>query len=412
MRRAYLTFLVAAVGCSRAPDPGPAPVHIEAVEAGTDEVERVACAERPGCRLESRLALDRRADGSDLVAVVARLPRRARSHADHVVLAARVGSAPTSHECTPRETWLIATSPRRTERVQLLTTECAIDPAAGPLLIERLGANALRATVARRVENTDQPGPPTYSQAIEVDEFAFDPPRFLRTVRREGAPTGADEHGFFEATSQRWDWGVFQGLECWSGGAECGALLPAARIEDDGAFTGRDGWKTTGLGACSVTAQGRSASIRLLLVDSTLYVEVTDDAFVTRRPVVDAIELVSTSEDAKPGDLAWVERLTMDGTLTDHLGRQRHVDLAEAGASVRRFAWKDAWPPDDRIWWLSYVDTDDGRTAGERITPVPASNAHGQSLLRVSPAPSCAPRDGALHPRPVQAVALDVPIAP
>jgi hypothetical protein len=408
MRWISLTVLVGALGCSRAPEIGPASAHVEVADVGPDSVERVACGERPGCFVESRLALDRRADGSDLLAVVARLPRKEEQGSDRVVLQPRVRSTLVQIECTPREVWLVASSAKGTERVQLLTTECATDPGAGPLLLEKLGAGELRCTAARRVENTNQPGAPTYTQANEVSDFALDPPRVLRTLRRESSPT-SDSERFFEYRSRQWDWDAFRGRTCWAAD-ECGAVLPTARIADDGTFVGRGGWKTTGLGSCSLPVQGRSASLRLLFVDETLYVEVTDDTFVTQGMVVDAVQFVSSFEGATPDSRPWIQRLTMDGTFTDNHGTTRHVEVAQSGPNVRRFALQHVLPTPDWLWWLTYEDTDDGRSIAERISSVPSANVNGQPVLDLEPTPTCAPRDSVLRPQPAQAAARDKPI--
>jgi hypothetical protein len=406
MRWIPLTILVGAFGCSRATELGPASAHVDVADVGPDAVERMTCGERPGCLVESRLALERRGDGSDLVAVVARLPRKPRLGTDRVVLEPRVRSTLEQVDCTPREVWLVASSAKGAERVQLLTTECATDPVAGPMLLEKLGAGELRCTVARRVENTDS-WHPTYSQASEVSDFALDPPRLLRTQRRESVPNQPSEHGFFQARSRQWDWDAFRGRTCWRAQDECSEVVPTARIVDDGAFVGRDGWKTTSLGSCSLPVEGRSASVRLLLVDETLFVEVTDDAFVTRGTVVDAIEVVSSLEEATPANRPWVQRLTMDGTFTDHDGTTRRVEVAESGPNVRRFALKDLWLTPFRVWWLAYEDTDDGRSVAERLSSVPSASLNGQSVLDLEPTPRCEPRGSVLHPRPALAADRD-----
>src|ERR1019366_5373348 len=100
-----------------------------------------------------------------------------------------------------------------------------------------------------------------------------------------------------------------------SAGPECSPILPAVLIAGDaGAFV--DGaWKSTALGDCAMALEGDSASVRAVLSDETLFLEVTDDAFVTRGAVVDAIEVVSESEAAMPGEHPRHETLAMDGTF-------------------------------------------------------------------------------------------------
>jgi len=202
-------------------------------------------------------------------------------------------------------------------------------------------------------------------------------------------------------------------------------VLLEARVAD-ASFT-RGGWKTTGLGECATLVDGATApgdetshgervahdassSVRLLLSEGTLYVEVTDDVFVTEGRAVDTLVFYSSSTHAMPGDRGHTERLLMDGTLTGWDGKVRRVEVA-TGPSARRFALADAWPgPDDPEghWRMAYEDTDDGRTFG----PGQSTGKLGHEPWAFTSPMACAPRDGVLHVERTAVTDPDKPIAP
>jgi len=415
-RVSLFALLQLTAGCSRATT-----ATSSAVDATPDAVDVAVCDGRPSCAVVRQLPLGERADGRGLRVVVARLSRRRPTAAEHE----RVGplaeqpwnegsqgpEAPAPpRECVPWETWLVSRSADEAKREQLLASQCAPDDAERAPVVEKVGAGELRTTFTTHADN--QVGKPAegYSETAETLDFGVAPPRALRVTRRiaHGLPGRAPAID----SESSWDWEAFHGEACWHGHADCGALLPAAQVLDDGAYAS-GGWKTTGLGACAMLVDGTpshgvaepvapaTASVRALLSDGVLYLEVTDDTFVTRGAVVDALEVVWTSYEAKPGDHPRVERLTMDGKLTRAEGTKQ-VDVVEAGPGTRRFAVKGMWPPDLGWWSLAYVDTDDGRAVRQRIASVPSGSDPGQTVLRVEPQPACAPRDHVLRVEPAR----------
>jgi hypothetical protein len=293
-------------------------------------------------------------------------------------------------QCAAWETWLTAVTSSQATRAQLLVSDCPSDDRAP--VIEDLGPGRLR-----------------YSFGGHAYELALDPPRLERETQGGGSLT--------------WNYGAFHGEACEE--QECAPVLLEARVADE-SFS-RGGWKTSGLGECATlvdgattpgdntshgerVARGASSSVRLLLVEGTLYVEVTDDVFVTKSRVADALVFYSSSTHAMPGERGRTERLLMDGTLTDWDGKVRQVEVVTA-PTTRRFALTDAWPgPDDPEghWRMAYEDTDDGRTFGS-----------GQSTGKLGHEPwvftspvACVPRDGALHVERTSVPDPDKPIAP
>jgi hypothetical protein len=121
----------------------------------------------------------------------------------------------------------------------------------------------------------------------------------------------------------------------------------------------------------SVDATVRDASaFRLLLSEGTLYVEVTDDMFVTGGAVVDTLDFGWWNPEAKPGETPRHERLRMDGKLRDARGKVITVDMSVTPTS-RRFALPAAsWILYDE-WAATYEDTDDGRTLASRLSTGP-----------------------------------------
>jgi hypothetical protein len=401
------SILQLAAGCSRATT-----LASSAADATADAIDAAVCDGRPGCTVASQLPAGQRADGRALRVVVARLPRRRPTAAEHE----RVGplaerpwdeeaqgseAPPPPRDCVPWETWLVSQSADDARREALLASSCAPDDAERAPVVEKLGSGELRTTLTAHADNAAGKPAEGYSEMVETLDFALAPPRALRVARRfvHGLP-GREPVVDSESS---WDWEAFHGQACWHGHADCGALLPTAQIADDGAYAG-GGWKTTALGACAMRvdatashgvaepAAAATASVRALLSDGVLYLEVTDDTFVTRGAVVDAIEATWTSFEAKPGARPQVERLTMDGKLT-RAGGNRQVEVVDAGPSTRRFAVRDVWPPDQGWWSLSYVDTDDGVAVRQRIDSVPPGDrARTDRAARRSAAEVRAPR--------------------
>jgi hypothetical protein len=403
-------LLLLGSGCSK-PAPGAAGTAL----TEQDELFLAVCGGRQPCSLQSQLALGQSVDGRALSVVVTRSPKRRptteRSMAGPIAeqpwerfSAIAVQPAPP-RECIPWRTWLVSRAAVEGTRAQLLVARCAADDGERAPLVESLGAGEVRTTLTAHADHEDGKPAAGYTEAVETLEFGLEPPRVLRIARRNshglpGQPPVLDRES-------SWDWEAFHGHACWHGHDDCGELLPVAHIADDGGY-GSGAWKTTALGQCALLIDGTpshgiaeppanpTASVRALLADDVLYLEVTDDAFVTRGAVVDALEVTWSSYEAKPGDHPRVERLTMDGKLTRAGGTQQ-VDVVEAGPTTRRFALTSVWPPDMGSWSLAYVDTDDGRTVRQRIASVPWSNETGQAVLRVEPQPTCTPSDRELR---------------
>ena len=417
-------WLLLACGCSKATDAA-GPTRTE-----QDDLYLAVCGGRQPCSVESQLSLGQGADGRMQSIVVTRSPkRRATTEPDIAEPLAEQPwkrfhwdaeePPPARSECTPWRTWLVSRSAAEGTHARLLVARCAADDAERAPVLERSGPGEVRSTLTAHETNDKAKPASGYSETVETLELGVEPPRVLRIARgtRSGIP-GTAPVADWESS---WDWESFRGHACWHGHDDCGELLPVAHIADDGAYGG-GGWKTTALGSCAMLIDGTpshgvaepaaspTASVRALLADDVLYLEVTDDVFVTRGAVIDAIEVVWSSYEAKPGDHPRVERLTMDGQLT-RAGMTRQLDVAEAGPGTRRFAVK-SWPPQMGSWSLSYVDTDDGRTVRQRISSVPRSNERGQTILRVEPLPTCTPRDQVLRVGPATARDEDKGLVP
>jgi hypothetical protein len=277
----------------------------------------------------------------------------------------------------------VSSSPGQARRVQLLVSDCASDLGERPPFLEDLLPDGLR---YKRVDARE---------TSRVYDLGLNPPRLVRETHEEGP-------GKINWT---WSYDTLRGQACDHNG--CVPMVPEARIAD--ASFARDGWKTTRLGECAMlldgagnspddasggvwVPHGATASVRVLLSEGTLYVEVTDDVFVTQGAVVDTLVIESSFSEAMPGERGHVERIRMDGTVTDRDGKVHKVEVA-TGPSTRRFALKDAWARWDWLWRLSYEDTDDGRTVGATLA---TSRGNLERRVFASPYP-CVPRDGALH---------------
>jgi len=396
-------------GCSK-----PAPDAAGTALTEQDDLFLAVCGGRQPCSIQNQLALGHATDGRTLLAVVTRSPKRRptteRSMAEPITEQpwdrfSAIAEEPAPRECTPWRTWLVSRSAGEGTHAQLLVARCATDDGERPPVVESLGAGEVRTTLTAHADNEEGKPAAGYTVSVETLEFGLEPPRVLRIARRRGhglpgQPPVADRES-------SWDWEAFRGRACWRGHGDCSEILPVAHIADDGAY-GRGAWRATALGPCTLLIDGTpshgvaepsanpTASVRALLADDVLYLEVTDDTFVTQGAVVDAIEVMWSSYEAKPGDHPRVERLTMDGKLTRE-GVTQQVEVVVAGPTTRRFALKGVWPPDMGSWSLAYVDTDDGRTVRQRIASVPSGNDTGQTVLRVDPQPTCAPRGEVLR---------------
>jgi hypothetical protein len=421
-RLALAALLLVATGCSKSP-PG---------DAGTalterDELLLAVCGGRQPCSIESQLSLGATPDGQRLDVVVTRSPKRRPTTERGVTgpiveqpwddFAAVAAEPSPPRECVPWRTWRVSRSATDGTHAQLLVARCAADDGDRAPVLERVGVDGVRVTLTARADGQEGRPDLGYTEAVESLEFALAPPRVLRVARRHGH--GLPGGPLVSDSDAAWDWEAFRGHACWHGHDDCAEIVPVAHIADDGAFAG-GAWKTTALGPCALLVDGTpshgvaeptataspTASVRALLADGVLYLEVTDDVFVTHGAVVDAVEVTWSSYEAKPGEHPVVERLTMDGKLT-RPGSTGSIDVAEAGPSTRRFALRNVWPPTMGSWSLAYVDTDDGRTVRQRIVSVPSSSATGQTVLHVDPEPICAPRDRVLRVEPATATTTE-----
>jgi hypothetical protein len=396
--RPIAVLALSAVACSRAGSgfveaapPVVADAGRELGHAASDPVELALCGGRTDCRLESELwQAGARGGSRSVVAVVQQSPGPRRSGLGPFQFGpSPVPEAPAP--CAAWETWLTTVASGRAAPVQLLASDCPTGKRP-PLLVD-LGDARIRYTLG--------------DDAVPSDEYeiALAPPRVEREIHRgRGGALG-------------WDYGAYRGEICEQ--QECSPVPLQVTVADS--FS-REGWKTTGLGECAMLVDGTgtvgemshgelvhdgTSSVRLLLSGGTLYIEVEDDAFVTKGALVDTLVFYSTSAEAMPGYRSRIARLGMDGRLTDWEGHVRQVETA-AGATTRRFAVTDLWPGPDGLWRMAYEDTDDGRTLGP-----------GQSTGKVSKEPwlfaspfSCVSRDGALHLDRKLVVDAETPIVP
>jgi hypothetical protein len=432
---AFAALLLAAPGCSKSP-PGNAGTAL----TEEDELLLAVCGGHQPCSIESQLSLGVAPDGHRRDVVVTRSPKR-RPTTERGITGpmveqpwedlSAVGGAPSPlRECVPWRTWWVSRSASDGTHARLLVARCAADDGDRAPVLERVGVDGVRVTQTARADILEGRPELGYTEAVESLEFegtqvpeeragaaatptrsasGLAPPRVLRIARRHGHGGPAVSDG-----DAAWDWEAFRGHACGHGHDDCAEILPVAHIADDGAFGG-GAWKTTALGPCALlldgtpshgvaepTTESPTASLRALVADGVLYLEVIDDAFVTHGAVVDAVEVTWSSYEAKPGEHPVVERLTMDGKLT-RAGSAEQAEVAEAGPSTRRFALRGVWPPALGSWSLAYVDTDDGRTVRQRIVSVPSGSATGQTVLRIEPEPICTPRDQVLRVEPATA---------
>jgi hypothetical protein len=354
-----------AAACSRGAS-GPA----DGLAPTVDPVEAAVCSARSGCRLERKLEEAPTVDGRrDVVALAALGPAGPHPGPSLVAHWPDMPQERGDGACFPWELWLARPQGGSTERLQLLISDCTSDVHGQAPLVTDLGG--------RRVRYTPEP-----SEDRESFDFALDPPSFER------------ERLVYRGRELTWDWHAFRGQACM--GSACVPVLPDVRMNEAG--FARGGWKTTTLGDCALRvdrANGSTspAALRLLLSEQILYVEVTDDVFVTTGAVVDTLEFVWLVPEGKPGDSPRHERLRMDGTFQDSLGKRTTVEMSVTPTSRRFVLPAPSWIRYDQ-WEATYEDTDDGRAVVERLTtgapetPPPVFTAPG----------ACVAEGGALRP--------------
>ena len=219
-----------------------------------------------------------------------------------------------------------------------------------------------------------------------------------------------------------WDWDAFAGDDCeekirtgFEPRPDCRRLVPAVRIDDDGGFA-RGGWRTTSPGTCSLALgdASKGTSMKLLLVDRVLYVEITDDAFVASGSAADRLRLSKSFLESKAGENCWTETGSLDGHWVGRDHRQRPVGVAEVSPTVRRFAIDGVLPDaiGEMLWELAYEDTSDGRTVRSTLDTAFPGTPRGQPVLVVSPEAVCTPRNGVLEPVHPGSRGKDAPLTP
>jgi len=384
-RTGLVCVSLGAVACSRCTSGPP-----DTVAPPIDPVEAIVCAARPECRLDSKLEQNPTADGTREVVVLVSLGK-ARPHPGPlwIVNWRDVPQQRGDSACFPWELWLTRSKGASVERGQLLISDCTSDIHGQAPRVVDLGGGRIRYA------------PEPSSDGYSID-LALDPPSLQR------------ETLVYPGRELTLDWESFRGQACYRG--TCTPALPEVSLGDDGIFA-RGGWKSTALGDCSMLVDGApapggmshgvvldgeaTAAFRLLLSDETLYVEVTDDHFVTEGAVVDTLDLGRWRREAKPDERARHERLRMDGQLSDWLGKVIIVDMSVTPTS-RRFALPATaqWILDEE-WEATYEDTDDGRTLAARLSTGP----HEMPPPVFSAPGACAVEGGEL--RPVRTRPLD-----
>jgi hypothetical protein len=367
---------LAGAACSR-----PSSVTPDAGASSVDPVAAAACGPRASCRLESQHEEPRAGDGSPSVVALVRLGLADAN--PHPPLRPNwwvLGRDRGDNACHLSELWLLRSNAHATERVQLLASDCTRDIHERPPEVVDVEPGRVRYV-------------PEPSDGLHSLDFTLDPPTLALETYVHGDRTFT------------WAWPSFRGQAC--AGDVCVPGLPDVRLPED--FARRE-WRTTALGACSMLVDGASgetsqgfasggkptAAMRLLLSDETLYVEVTDDAFVTEGRVVDVLDIGSWFTYAKPAEQTGYQRhrrLRMDGRLVDDAGKSQKVDVA-IGPGTRRFALSGEWVNNADEWEITYEDTDDGRayagklSTGPHETPPPRFWAPG----------ACEAAGGALRP--------------
>jgi hypothetical protein len=322
---------------------GPRTVGTEAA------LEKALCMGRPGCAIETQTGLDK--PGSNI---------------EYLVATVRFAHDAVS-DCLPRETWYAAINssggPPRV--LQLLVESCVPDLAGTPQIEHGEPARI-------RYVQPAAPAATGYRGAADRYDLDIDRPALVRAQR-----------GMSWDRTESWDWDFFAGWMC--GPATDGSCpdpslaLPSVDLASD-PFTA-SGWKATALDECALrfgaepggpptgpTAPipGTSATVRALLSQATLYVEIRDDRFFTNAAVNDRLEIELANGEALPDEIAsW--QLSMNGTLSGKTATGiplsgGRAEMAQAGPSVRRFRLTGIWNDQYQFARLTYDDTDDGVT--------------------------------------------------
>jgi hypothetical protein len=314
-----------------------------------------------------------------------------------------------SRDSRARATWLLEGGHGALHRAQLLSERCA---PIGMSTTTVLGPHRIRQI---EPETTSDSGAPA---ASTVFDFALDPPRLLRRSHVSSSETS-------ELREDTWDFEAERGAVCTrpSPDAPCSTTtlaFPVLTVAE--AAFGDGSWRVVSLGECGVYIDGSPGNgvvepaheatgtvLRALLTDGAMYVEISDDAFVTAGKVVDRLNVTLTSRGALPGEAhRW--QLFVDGRIKSVEGLAPQAEMVSVNPTLRRFKLTGASVAWRQSADLSYVDTADGITeravlrsgtvAGE-IHRVPADEA------------VCVPEGGSLRVRrKAVPAAPTVPLAP
>jgi hypothetical protein len=303
------------------------------------------------------------------------------SDGDHLIVATvRLTPDPAKAWCEPHETWLVKSGPAGVHRVHMLASHC-VSPSVARESVVLAGPNVIRYSASNEGRK-DLTG-----FRASTLEIALEP---LQLLRREVRTWGT--HDLLEPCNgedEYWDWRTYSGetrLFATRGNRCSGArepILPHADLTDEAAFV-RDGWRHVRLGDCSMRVSGASASLRALYAgDERLFIEVTDDHFVSSGAATDRLVLEWPNPEVGPRKM----HVALDGR-TD--SRSLDVRVAVADANTRRFRI-GTYEPEIRI---TYEDSDDGKTIAERIS---SATDDGYSVGQRIDGAVCAAREGVLQ---------------
>jgi hypothetical protein len=295
-------------------------------------------------------------------------------------------------------TWLLEGVPGTVHRIQLLSDRCSPN---GKPTIEVLGQDRIRQT------QTDDRSDAGLPQAFTVSDFALDPPRLLQETR----VTPVEGTRVLEKT---WDFERSRGGECVrrAPGGPCSTLglaIPLLTVADP-SFA-QESWKSVSLGDCGVyldestrkvfpSLEGGATypTVRALVTDWDMYIEVSDDAFVVAGGVVDTLTVaMSDGEDAPAAGVAW--NVFMDGRVKVAEGAAPRVEMVSVSPTVRRFRLSGNAIKWRRQIYITYLDTADGISVSHDVA---SGGFFRGELHRVLPDKAiCVSTGGSLHVRRV-----------
>jgi hypothetical protein len=376
---AVIALIVACrASAAREPSPPPAPsvVHGPQSVLTASEVEALLCERDATCKLLGIVSASAGDLGGRRVAVV---------------------ETKCPHEGQPDAradaTWLLEGGPGSLRRGQMLGYHCL--PHGTPVITVR-GPSRLRQVETETV--AEDGGASSWT----ISDLALDPPRLLRDtyVQARGQ----------ELLEQTWDFEASSGGTCVrrSQEAPCTTValdFPWFSVADPTFASGA--WRWVSLGDCGVNVDGvgngvlepaGAASrtiVRALLADDAIYIEVSDDAFVTTGKVVDRLDVILTTKHALPGEpLSW--RLFMDGSVEAVSGPPPSAEMVSVTPTVRRFKLTGvaiAWRV---LALLSYIDTADGLSERVRLL---SGTEEGEIREVPKEKATCVIEGGSLHVR-------------